>query len=95
MRSANERLLEHEETRELLVGTWTGIALIAEVLIHHAAVSREELISTLSAAEVLAKDRRRIALAALGKLINYGFAEPQSTGLSAIGACRYRRGHKT
>jgi hypothetical protein len=46
--------------RELLVGTWTGIALIADVLIQQGAVPREDLIATLSDAAALARDRRRI-----------------------------------
>jgi len=64
--------------RELFVGTWTGIALIADVLIQRSAVRREDLIAILSDAEALARDRRRIALSALCKLIGYDFAEPIS-----------------
>ena len=76
MPSVNESILEREETRELLVGTWTGIALIADVLIQQGAASREDLIAALSEAEALARDRRRIALSALRKLTGYNFLEP-------------------
>jgi hypothetical protein len=42
-----------DEARELLVGTWIGIALIAEMLIRNGAAPREGLISVLSDAEAL------------------------------------------
>ena len=67
--------LDRDETRELLVGTWIGIALIAEVLIQQGAARREDVVSVLSDAEALSRDRRRIALTALRKLTKDGFAE--------------------
>jgi hypothetical protein len=69
--------LGRDETRELLVGTWIGIALIAEILIQRGAARREDLVSVLLDAETLARDRRRIALTALRKLTTDGFAEPK------------------
>jgi hypothetical protein len=66
-----------DEARELLVGTWIGITLIAEMLIRNGAARREDLVSVLSDAEALARDQRRIALTALRKLIANGFAEPK------------------
>ena len=67
-----------DEARELLVGTWIGIALIAEVLIQQGAARREDVVSVLSDAEALARDRRRIALTALRKLTKDGFAEQKT-----------------
>lgn len=67
--------LGRDEMRELLVGTWIGIALIAEILIQQGAARREDLVSALSDAEALARDQRRIALTALRKLTTDGFAE--------------------
>jgi hypothetical protein len=75
-RGGNEPV-DSNEMRELLVGTWTGIALIADVLIQQGAVPREDLIAALSDAEALARDRRRID-SALRKLIGYDFAQPIS-----------------
>lgn len=73
------------ELRELLVGTWTGIALIAECLFEAGAVDRDEVLSLLSQGETLAKDRRFIALAALRKLIELG-----ADGVSPVAADRER-----
>jgi hypothetical protein len=67
--------LSSDEVRELLVGTWTGIALLIESLVQARAVERGDLVLPLSQAEALAKDRRRIALTALRKLIEDGFGE--------------------
>src|SRR5689334_15830097 len=35
---------ELEEARELLIGTWVGIALLADTLIEHGMISKEELL---------------------------------------------------
>jgi len=51
-----------DEIRELLVGTWTGIAVLAEVFIDAGFVAREEILETMSAAEAVARDRRDVAL---------------------------------
>jgi hypothetical protein len=67
-----------DETRELLVGTWIGIALIAEILIQQGAARREDVVSALSNAEALSRDGRRIALTALRKLTQDGFAEQKT-----------------
>ena len=69
---------DRDETRELLVGTWIGIALIAEILIQQGAARREDVVSALSDAEALSRDRRRIALTALRKLTKDGFAEQKT-----------------
>jgi hypothetical protein len=70
------------ELRELLIGTWTGIVLIAEILINGGALRREDIVSALSDAERLARDRRRISLTALRKLMEMGPAERQSICLA-------------
>ena len=67
-----------DETRELLVGTWIGIALITEIMIQQGAARREDVVSVLSDAEALSRDRRRIALTALRKLTKDGFAEQKT-----------------
>jgi hypothetical protein len=67
-----------DETCELLVGTWICIALIAEILIQQGAARREDVVSALSDAEVLSRDRRRIALTALRKLTRDSFAEQKT-----------------
>ena len=68
------------EMRELLVGTWIGVALIVEGLVHSGMIAREDLVVPLSQAEALAKDQRRVALTALRRLIEHGFgAEPDAT----------------
>jgi hypothetical protein len=72
----DDESFDSNEMRELLVGTWTGIALIADVIIQKGVVPRDEFIATLSDAEALAKDRRRVSLSALRKLIGYDFARP-------------------
>ena len=65
--------LELKEARELLIGTWIGIALLADTLIEHGVLSREELLVTLSQIEEAACDERRTALAGLRLLITRGF----------------------
>jgi hypothetical protein len=68
------------ETRELLLGTWTGMALIVDILIEEGLLGREEMITVLSAAGALAKDDRRIALRALCALIEHGFGAAPGWG---------------
>jgi hypothetical protein len=75
MRSEDDISTGDDEMRQLLVGTWTGIALIAEILIGRGVAQREQLVSLLSEAEALAKDRRRIALSALRKLLDESFVK--------------------
>jgi hypothetical protein len=65
--------LELKEARELLIGTWIGIALLADTLIEHGVLSREELLLPLSQTEEAASDKRRTALAGLRLLISRGF----------------------
>ena len=61
-----------EEIRELLLGTWIGVALIADALIRAGLVSREDITEPLEAAEAIFTDQRRVALRALGGLIRDG-----------------------
>jgi hypothetical protein len=65
--------LELREARELLIGTWIGIAHLADTLIVHGVLSRGELLRTLSQIEEAASDNRRTALAGLRLLISRGF----------------------
>lgn len=68
--------LSAKETRELLLGTWTAIALIVESLIKRDSLSREELMLALAEAQAAApRDRRRTAFAGLRLLIERGFPE--------------------
>jgi hypothetical protein len=65
--------LELREARELLIGTWIGIALLADTLIEHGVLSRGELLRPLSLIEEEASDKRGTALAGLRLLIGRGF----------------------
>src|SRR4051794_27430062 len=67
---------ELTEARELLIGTWIGIAHLADTLIVHGVLSRGELLRTLSQIEEAASDNRRTALAGLRALIRRGFRCP-------------------
>jgi hypothetical protein len=62
-----------DEFLELLLGSWIGVALIAEALIRAGVVRRDELLLPLADAVALAKDRRVTSLAAMHKLISEGF----------------------
>jgi hypothetical protein len=79
--------LELEESRELLIGTWIGIALLADTLIERGIVFKEELLEPLSQIEEAASDRRRTALAGLRLLISRGFrytpgSDPAKNGVA-------------
>jgi hypothetical protein len=65
--------LELEEARELLIGTWIGLAVLADTLIEHGVISKAELLLTLSQTEEAASNKRRTALAGLRLLISRGF----------------------
>ena len=65
--------LETDETRELLIGTWVGVAMVVEMLIEQDLVSREDLLLLLSRAEAAARDRRSTAIAGLRLLVERGF----------------------
>jgi hypothetical protein len=90
--------LELEEARELLIGTWIGVALLAEALTERGVISKEELLFTLSQAEEAASNKRRTALAGLRLLISRGFrcgpcfAVPKSRAAPRrsrnVGGCR-------
>jgi hypothetical protein len=62
-----------EENRELLMGTWIGIALIVEVLITHDVIDRESLLALLAQFEEAAPSWRKTALAGLRMFIERGF----------------------
>jgi hypothetical protein len=87
MRSGDNVSLDSEEICELLVGTWTGIALITEILIQKGAAQRRDIVSLLSDAERVAKDRRRTALTALRKLLNKGVTRQKPSTFTAF-RCR-------
>ncbi len=85
--------LESKETRELLIGTWIGIALIADTLIEYGVLSREELLQTLSQTEEAASDKRRTALAGLRLLISRGFRCTPYIDPTKAGVAPRRPGH--
>jgi hypothetical protein len=62
-----------QETRELLLGTWIGVALVVEMLVAKDLISREELLLLLGDAEDAASRERRTSLAGLRMLIERGF----------------------
>ena len=85
--------LELKEARELLIGTWIGIALLADTLIEHGVLSREELLVTLSQIEEAACDERRTALAGLRLLITRGFRCTPPIAPAKAGSPSRRSGH--
>jgi len=62
-----------EENRELLMGTWIGIALIVEMLIAQEVMERENLLALLAQFEEAAPGWRKTALAGLRLFIERGF----------------------
>ena len=70
------RTSEAEDFRELLAGTWIGVALIAEYFIQTGTADRFQVAGVLSQAEALAQHPRRIPLTAMRKLIERGFGGP-------------------
>jgi hypothetical protein len=84
---------ELTEARELLIGTWIGIAHLADTLIEHGVLSRGELLRTLSQIEEAASDKRRTALAGLRMLISRGFRCPPSFAPVKAGDAPRRSGH--
>ena len=62
-----------QETRELLLGTWIGVALLVEMLVAKQLISREELLLLLGDAEDAVCRERRTSLAGLRMLIERGF----------------------
>lgn len=76
--------LSAAKTRELFVGTWADVALLAEIMIQANLVRRDDLALFLSDAEVNAPDGRRIAFRALRVLIEPGAAGP----LAPVPRCR-------
>jgi hypothetical protein len=87
------RELELTEARELLIGTWIGIALLADTLIEHGVLSREELLLPLSQAEEAASDKRRTALAGLRLFISRGFRCTPHLAPEKLGIAPRRSGH--
>jgi hypothetical protein len=62
-----------QETRELLLGTWIGVALVVEMLVAKDLISREELLLLLGDAEDAVCRERRTSLAGFRMLIERGF----------------------
>ena len=62
-----------QETRELLLGTWIGVALVVEMLVAKDLISREDLLLLLGDAEDAVCRERRTSLAGLRMLIERGF----------------------
>lgn len=58
-----------DDLQELLIGTWTAIALVAEATIRAGAIQREDLLESLADAEAIVKGSRRIALSAITRLL--------------------------
>ena len=79
----------NDELRELLIGTWTGVAILAEMMIHSGAIQREDLLCFLRDAENLAKDRRSLALSGMIQLIVKleGLAGCTDDGLATDQSC--------
>jgi hypothetical protein len=61
-----------EENRELLMGTWIGVALIVELLIAEGILDRENLLLLLGQFEAAAPGWRKTALAGLRAFIERG-----------------------
>ena len=62
--------LRTEELRELLAGTWIGMACLAELLVQGGTIPRGKLLSLLAAIEGMADDpHRRSGIAGLRRLI--------------------------
>ena len=60
------------QTQELLVGTWVGIAIIAEALIDAGVIKRKALLKPLSAAEAVREDNSDWPLRVIRVLIHEG-----------------------
>jgi hypothetical protein len=71
--ACNMKTAQREETRELMMGTWIGIALIVEMLISHNLIDREDLLLLLSQFEAAAPGIRGTALAGIRAFIERGF----------------------
>lgn len=85
--------LELREARELLIGTWIGIALLADTLIEHRVLSKEEMLRLLSQIEEAASGNRRTALAGLRLLISRGFRDTPRLVPTKTGVAPRRSGH--
>lgn len=84
---------ELNEARELLIGTWIGIALLADMLIEHGVLPREELLLILAQTEEAASDKRRTALAGLRLLIRCSFRCTPRLAPAKAGLAPRRSGH--
>ncbi len=62
-----------QETRELLLGTWIGVSLLAEILIDRELICRGDLVGVLEQAIAIARGGRRTAIAGMCLLIESGF----------------------
>src|SRR4051812_29998504 len=84
--------LKMDEAQELLIGTWVGVALLANMLIENAVLSKDELLWTLSQIEEAASDNRRTALAGLRRLISRGLKCTPSLAPVTTNLCLPRSG---
>jgi len=58
-----------DEIRQLLVGTWTAVALLADAMVRTRALHRTQFHDRLLNAASLAKDQRRTSLRAVAWLV--------------------------
>ena len=65
--------LDRQEMYELLLGTWTGVALVAEILIERELICRDDLLCVFAQAEAEARDRRGTAIVGIRMLMELGF----------------------
>ena len=63
---------DQNRTQELFVGTWAGIAIIAEALIEAGVIKRKAILTPLSAAEALREDNSDWPLRVIRVLIREG-----------------------
>lgn len=66
--------IDNDDVRELLLGTWASIALIAGHMIRDGAIRRNDLVSLLSDAETAANGQRRVPLTAIRRMLAMGFS---------------------
>ena len=83
--------LKTEDVKELLVGTWIGMALIADALIRARVLHYKDLLEPLAHAEVKATGNRRIPLTVLGNLTRRGFGASPCSWRPFQGGCRHKR----
>jgi hypothetical protein len=75
-----KRKTTQEKQEALLLGTLIGVSLIADSLVRAGLIEREELVTPLAEAELLAKDERRVTLSVLRRLVEKGFGAAGDEG---------------